>query len=64
MYQFDLPIEPPCDPLPELIMKDLQKICADIALHGERSDYSDVIDLLYEHLVFNQAIASRGRHED
>lgn len=51
---FNLPIDPPStyfeDKKSRLIWEKIQEICLNISSKGENSKFSDVFDLLYEHV--------------
>jgi hypothetical protein len=58
MFAYELPIEPSYDiweeqQKPFLIMEKLKEICEDISSKGDKSHFSDIVDLLYEHIQDN-----------
>lgn len=58
MFAYEPPLNPPCDAWeeyekPAFIMDTIKDICENIFRRGEKSDFSDVFDLLYEHIEDN-----------
>ncbi len=58
MFAYEPPSSPPCNAWedhnkPVFIMNTIHNICESISRKGEKSPFTDVIDLLYEHIENN-----------
>lgn len=58
MFSYEPPVNPPCNiceeyKKPALIMDKIQEICDNIAKRGDKSYFSDIVDLLYIHIEDN-----------
>ena len=58
MFAYDTGIEPPVSAWeeyekPEFIVATITKICEDIVKRGSKSKFSEIFDMLYEHVDDN-----------
>lgn len=53
MFAYEIPLNPPCNEwleykLPELCKNRIEEICHDILKKGERTQFSEIYDAIYE----------------
>lgn len=70
MFAYELPLDPPCNfweeyEKPTFIKNMIQEICDNILKKGEKTQFIQIFDLIYEHLDENiEKFLPEGTYDD